>query len=73
MLSQAIGGWAEPADTLTRRARWERGDDERGVPLGVLAVATGWHSDEELAAHEPDVLLRDLSDRERVMATCGIA
>ena len=34
----------------------------RAVGARVAAVATGWHSPEELAAHEPDLLLTDLSD-----------
>jgi phosphoglycolate phosphatase-like HAD superfamily hydrolase len=27
-----------------------------------VAVATGWHGRDELAEHEPDLLLSDLSD-----------
>jgi phosphoglycolate phosphatase len=34
----------------------------RAVGARVAAVATGWHSTEELAAHEPDLLMTDLSD-----------
>jgi phosphoglycolate phosphatase-like HAD superfamily hydrolase len=34
----------------------------RSIGARVVAVSTGWHSQEELAAHEPDVLLADLSD-----------
>ncbi len=34
----------------------------RAVGARVAAVATGWHSSDELAAHRPDVLLNDLSD-----------
>jgi phosphoglycolate phosphatase-like HAD superfamily hydrolase len=34
----------------------------RSIGARVAAVGTGWHSLEELAAHEPDLLLSDLSD-----------
>jgi phosphoglycolate phosphatase-like HAD superfamily hydrolase len=34
----------------------------RAVGARVVAVATGWHSTEELATHEPDLLLTDLGD-----------
>jgi phosphoglycolate phosphatase-like HAD superfamily hydrolase len=34
----------------------------RAVGARVAAVATGWHSTEELAAHQPDLLMADLSD-----------
>jgi phosphoglycolate phosphatase-like HAD superfamily hydrolase len=34
----------------------------RAIGARVAAVATGWHSLEELAAAQPDLLLRDLSD-----------
>ncbi len=34
----------------------------RCIGVRVAAVATGWHSLEELAAAQPDVLLTDLSD-----------
>lgn len=34
----------------------------RCIGARVAAVATGWHSIDELAASEPDVLLTDLSD-----------
>ena len=34
----------------------------RAIGVRVAAVATGWHSREELADHRPDVLLTDLSD-----------
>ncbi len=34
----------------------------RAIGVRVAAVATGWHSLEELAADRPDVLLPDLSD-----------
>ncbi len=34
----------------------------RAIGARVVAVATGWHSPEELAAHAPDLLLTDLSD-----------
>jgi phosphoglycolate phosphatase len=34
----------------------------RSIGARVAAVATGWHGIEELATHEPDLLLQDLSD-----------
>ena len=34
----------------------------RSIGACVAAVATGWHDMEELARHEPDLLLADLSD-----------
>lgn len=34
----------------------------RAIGARVVAVATGWHPLDELAAHNPDVLLADLSD-----------
>lgn len=39
----------------------------RAVGAYVLAVATGWTSLEDLAVHEPDALLPDLSDRDQVI------
>jgi phosphoglycolate phosphatase-like HAD superfamily hydrolase len=34
----------------------------RSIGVKVLAVATGWHSEEILAAEQPDLLLPDLTD-----------
>jgi phosphoglycolate phosphatase len=34
----------------------------RAIGANAVAVATGWHSRDELAAHKPDLLLPDLSD-----------
>ncbi len=34
----------------------------RAIGARVVAVATGWHTTEELSAHAPDLLLADLSD-----------
>ena len=50
------------------------GDTEHDITAGraldafVLAVATGWTSLDDLAAHKPDVLLADLTDRDEVVA-----
>jgi phosphoglycolate phosphatase-like HAD superfamily hydrolase len=33
----------------------------RAIGAKVVAVATGWHPEEELARHRPDILLSDLS------------
>ena len=40
----------------------------RALGAFALAVATGWTSMDDLASHEPDAVLADLSDRDRVMA-----
>jgi phosphoglycolate phosphatase-like HAD superfamily hydrolase len=34
----------------------------RSIGARAVAVATGWHSEEELAGHQPDVLVADLGD-----------
>lgn len=34
----------------------------RAIGARVVAVATGWHTPDELAAHSPDLLMNDLSD-----------
>ena len=39
----------------------------RAVGARAVAVATGWHPHEELAAHKPDYLLADLSDAEALL------
>jgi phosphoglycolate phosphatase len=39
----------------------------RAVGAKVVAVATGWHPAEELAAHEPDYLFADLSNAEELL------
>ena len=50
------------------------GDTEHDITAGralgafVLAVATGWTSFEDLARHDPDAVLPDLTDLEGVMA-----
>jgi phosphoglycolate phosphatase-like HAD superfamily hydrolase len=48
-----------------RCARW--------INARSLAVATGSHRRDELAAHQPDELLDDLSDVERVLSLLGPA
>lgn len=40
----------------------------RAVGARVVAVATGWHAYEELKAAGPDLLVRDLSDAEPLLA-----
>jgi phosphoglycolate phosphatase-like HAD superfamily hydrolase len=40
----------------------------RAIGARVAAVATGWHSLEELKAHQPDIALADLSNAERLLA-----
>jgi phosphoglycolate phosphatase len=39
----------------------------RAVGARAVAVATGWHPAEELAAHKPDYLFADLSDAEELL------
>lgn len=61
-------GWRE-GDRLAVIGDTEH-DITGGRALGafVLAVATGWTSLEDLAAHKPDVLLANLSDLDEVVA-----
>jgi len=40
----------------------------RAIGARAVAVATGWHSEEELTEHEPDLFLRDLEDPQLLMA-----
>jgi phosphoglycolate phosphatase-like HAD superfamily hydrolase len=40
----------------------------RAIGARVAAVATGWHSREELAGHAPDLLLPDLADPTPLLA-----
>jgi phosphoglycolate phosphatase-like HAD superfamily hydrolase len=40
----------------------------RAIGVRVAAVATGWHSLEELLAHDPDVALADLSEPAPLLA-----
>jgi phosphoglycolate phosphatase len=55
--SEAIVIGDTPADIRCARASGAR----------VLAVATGRHSEAELAAHQPDAVMADLADRDRVL------
>ena len=54
--------------SLLRERVWVIGDTPldvrcaRAIGARVVAVATGWHTPEELATHAPDLLLPDLSD-----------
>jgi phosphoglycolate phosphatase-like HAD superfamily hydrolase len=43
----------------------------RAIGARVAAVGTGWHTLEELAADEPDLLLADLSDPMPLLSLCG--
>jgi phosphoglycolate phosphatase-like HAD superfamily hydrolase len=43
----------------------------RAIGARVVAVATGWHSLDELALSEPDVLVADLSDPEPLLRAIG--
>jgi phosphoglycolate phosphatase-like HAD superfamily hydrolase len=40
----------------------------RAIGARAVAVATGWHSKEELTAHGPDLFLTDLKDAEPLVA-----
>jgi phosphoglycolate phosphatase len=63
-----LNGAADPAHI------WVVGDTPldvrcaRAIGARAAAVATGWHSREELADHRPDVLLTDLSDPAPLLA-----
>jgi phosphoglycolate phosphatase-like HAD superfamily hydrolase len=43
----------------------------RAIGARAVAVATGWHGMEELASHQPDLLLSDLSDATALLERCG--
>jgi phosphoglycolate phosphatase-like HAD superfamily hydrolase len=43
----------------------------RAIGARAVAVATGWHTTEELAAHQPDLLLNDLSDPTALLTRWG--
>jgi phosphoglycolate phosphatase-like HAD superfamily hydrolase len=43
----------------------------RAIGARAVAVATGWHTTEELAAHRPDLLLNDLSDPTALLTRWG--
>jgi phosphoglycolate phosphatase len=43
----------------------------RAIGANAVAVATGWHSRDELAAHKPDLLLPDLSDPAELLGRWG--
>src|SRR5262249_31625141 len=44
----------------------------RSIGANVVAVATGWHLPEQLAATDPDLLLHDLSDATPLLARVGL-
>ena len=43
----------------------------RSIGVRAVAVATGWHSLDELAEHQPDLLLADLSDPAPLLSNIG--
>jgi phosphoglycolate phosphatase-like HAD superfamily hydrolase len=61
-------------DSLHRERIWVIGDTPlditcaRAIGARVLAVATGWHSVDDLAPHRPDLLLADLTDPSALLA-----
>lgn len=44
----------------------------RAIGARVVAVATGLHTTEQLAACDPDLVLRDLSDASALLTLCGL-
>jgi phosphoglycolate phosphatase len=59
--------------TVGRERIWVIGDTPfdvrcaRAIGARAVAVATGWHSFEELQATDPDLLMRDLSDSSKFL------
>jgi phosphoglycolate phosphatase-like HAD superfamily hydrolase len=43
----------------------------RAIGARAVAVATGWHSLDELSAHGPDLLVHDLSDATALLDRCA--
>jgi phosphoglycolate phosphatase-like HAD superfamily hydrolase len=43
----------------------------RAIGANAVAVATGWHSLDELVGHKPDLLFGDLSDHSRLLTAWG--
>jgi phosphoglycolate phosphatase-like HAD superfamily hydrolase len=43
----------------------------RAIGARVAAIGTGWHTMDELAAEQPDLLLTDLSDPEPLLTLCN--
>jgi phosphoglycolate phosphatase len=68
---------AHLGSTVDVRDIWVIGDTPldvrcaRAIGARVAAVATGWHSLDELACSEPDVLLADLSNPEPLLQASG--
>ncbi len=73
----AESAWSEAqrhyAGDLAKSRTWVIGDTPldvmcaRAIGVNVLAVATGFHSMEELASAQPDLLLESLADHEDVL------
>ena len=67
-VKRLLNGTADPARI------WVVGDTpldvrlHRAIGARAAAVATGWHTTEELADHRPDLLLTDLSDPAPLLA-----
>jgi phosphoglycolate phosphatase len=72
-VKQRLNGWHAPERI------WVIGDTPldircaRAIGARAVAVATGWHSTSELAAHEPDLLLTDLSDATALLERCTMS
>jgi phosphoglycolate phosphatase len=71
---EALGAVTERFDgKVTADRIWVIGDTPldvrcaRAIGAKVVAVATGWHSIDRLAAAEPDLLLEDLADAEPLL------
>jgi phosphoglycolate phosphatase-like HAD superfamily hydrolase len=72
---EALAAVHERFDGTVRPERiWVVGDTPldvrcaRAIGARAVAVATGWHGAEELAAHQPDLLLADLADATPLLA-----
>lgn len=70
---RALAGYAVPDDRV-----FVIGDSDLDIDAArrsnfqSIAVATGWHSKEELQAENPDHLFEDLSDTAAVLAAMGL-
>ncbi|WP_227254441.1 haloacid dehalogenase-like hydrolase [Frigoriglobus tundricola] len=66
-----VGRAVDPADV------WVIGDTPldvscaRAIGANAVAVATGWHTMDELAGHKPDLIFDDLSDHSRLLTAWG--
>ena len=70
------GGWARPGEEVPASRVVLVGDTPRDVAAarragcGVVAVATGRHTVEELTGQGPDAVLADLADPAALLRAC---